>query len=687
MPGYSQSQTQKDLASLVPVITSLLQEQSSIRLRVGQHNTYGYHSDRYPDGIEFFFGKLDQDIRLTIEMENISNAAQLEIYINGVLVGELQNGVNGFDITASELTENTILIKLKADTTGSWSLVEIFGVLKNGPTTRAEAQLFLARATFGPTKAELDRVLEIGYEAWIDEQLNQPRVSSSAMYIADLAANQAARRNELNESNWRQDSNCRRDGINTLQQCIDIALAILEGSASSRTRMDGWWQRVIRGNDQLRQRVVYALSQIMVISDELGNSLATTRSLTFYEDILAQHAFGNYFDLIKGITLNPAMGRYLSFVGNQKSGRFGEPDENYAREIMQLFSIGLIKLKLDGTPDLVDGKEVETYNQDTIRNLARVFTGWTFHNGSFVFDEWDLLPMVVWANGSFHDFGSKTLLNGHVNSAGLSQEQDLDLALKNIFDHPNVGPFMAKRLIERLVMSNPPPAYVARVATVFNNNGNGERGDLGAVIKAILLDPVAINSPSNPTGGKIKEPVIGVAQVWRAFNAQSDIDAIRYANPARELGQRPFSAPTVFNFYAPDDAPPAIAEAGLVAPEFTLYTDAIVPLLLSTMNNIATSAKTGNDDLGNGSHYSTDSRRAMILNLNEAEQLADDLNDLLDFYDERLLGGLMSARMRSVMIAYLAGLDDQGSAAANRKHRATEALTVLLVSPEYNYQR
>ncbi len=673
-------------SALSPIIYLLLEETGPVSLRVGQTSNQRYTSDQYPDGLELRFDRLFQDVDLSITMDDIPDGASVEIYINGQLAGTLTNGINQFTIPASELSHNTIVIRLEDGTEGSWTVTRISSELSTGPKTRADAQLFLARATFGPTRAELDRVLEIGYEAWIDEQLRLPRVSS-----IDAFTNYQNRLKDdvaIDVNNNGPTTNCVTRGFLETEECITYMHALLDGSAASRIRMDQWWERTIRSNDQLRQRVVYALSQVFVVSTQLGNALrGRQRAAVVYEDVLSKHAFGSYRDLLKDITLNPAMAYYLSFVGNQKAGRFGQPDENYAREIMQLFSIGLTELNQDGTPRLdANGREIETYSPETVQNLARIFTGWIYSPGSFVFSQWDLNPLIIWGNGFAHDFDEKTFM-GRVHPAGLSQEEDLDMALDSIANHPNVAPFISTRLIERLVMSNPPREYVGRVAAVFRDNGSGEYGDLGAVVKAILLDPAALGSPSSSTGGKILEPVIAISKLWRAFNAQSDIGRIRYGNSHSDFGQRPYDAPSVFNFYAPTDGPASLKDQGLVAPEMKLFRDEIVLKFLGRMLQMATSELVGSDPVSATAPYSSDRRRAMILNLSEAEALADNLNDLMDFYQERLFGGIMSQALRNDVITFLETLPDQGSVIANRQYIAQQALTVITVSPEYNFQR
>lgn len=512
--------------------------------------------------------------------------------------------------------------------------------------SKQQAASFLLRATFGPTESEIAKVQNLGYEGWIDQQLATPQTYTRPFYDQALI------------------------------ERGDLGLA-----QKITSRMDSWWHAAINGDDQLRQRVAYALSQIFVISDREGG-VGNPRSVAHYHDLLAENAFANYSDLLKEVTLSFPMGVYLNMMGNMKARPdLGiKPDENFAREIMQLFSIGLVELNTDGSPVLVNGKEVETYNQEIVRNFARVFTGWNVDGGRYRQGD-EILPMTRWGeNQTFHDFDSKVLLNGEVIPAGLSTEEDLDAALNNIFQHKNVGPFVAIRLIQRLVTSNPTPAYVERVATKFNDNGSGVRGDMEAVIKAILLDTEALNSAINLNGGKLKEPILKVSQVWRAFNAKSSIDYIRFALTTRIFGQKPYGSDSVFNFYTPFDAPlGAISDQDLIAPEFLIMDDTTITRSLLKLHQIATSAVVGSGP--------NDFSKEMILDLAEAKTLANDVTALIDFLDERLLFGHMSPILREVLTDDLNQLPANGTDDENRQLKVAEAISIILVSPDYSVQR
>jgi len=537
--------------------------------------------------------------------------------------------------------------------------------------TPDEAQRFLTKATFGATPSDIDRVIRLGYAGWIDEQLGMSQTLLLPLTDEYIAEREAARRVKL-ISEGETNPDVLDDGIG--------------GSQERVSRMDAWWHGAIRGNDQLRQRMIFALSQIFVVSDTAGG--VDARGYSGYHDVLGQHAFGNYRDLVERVTLNPVMGTFLSLRGSSRAGRnsgTGQPDENYAREVLQLFSIGLSELNIDGTPRLVNGQEVPTYTQEDISNFARIYTGWD-REGRQRFDGWETVELVP-INGepsNWHDYEAKVLFGDQEVPANLPMYEDIDRAMDSIFNHPNVGPFISKQLIQRFVTSNPSPAYVERIANVFNNNGSGVRGDLGAVIKAILLDTDSINSHTNMQGGKMKEPLLRISQVWRAFDAESPVKYIRFAVPESFTGQRPLGAPSVFNFYQPTYAPSgAIQEANLVAPEFNLLNDSTVLTAFDKFAEIADSSEVGNVD----PFFTRSNNLPMTLQLNEAIALADDNNALLDFMNTRLFGGLLSTGLRDIVSAHLDALPQQDDVNSQRELKVEEALILLTVSPEFSIQR
>lgn len=429
---------------------------------------------------------------------------------------------------------------------------------------RIEASRFLSQATMGVDPEVINYVAEIGIEAWIDEQIELP--TSNYLEETQFVYNYL-----------------REFHINT------------EGSASGFQHRPNslmfnyaWFDINMSNQDYLRQRVALALSEIFVVSANSGLNAMGDGIATYY-DILSDNAFGNFEDLLREITYNTSMGFYLSHLNNPKSDPANNthPDENYAREVMQLFSIGLYELNNDGSRKLdADGELIPTYDNADIREFAKVFTG--LGVGGVLPDEFTDTPffgMGLWVadmsvpmimHENHHEQGEKTLLNGFVIPAGQSGIEDIDQAVNHLFNHPNVGPFIVPQLIQRLVKSNPSPEYIERVTTIFNDNGEGVRGDLGAVIKAILLDEEARSCEKmlEPTNGKMREQLLKYTDFARKIDKLSpsgmywDV-GIPYLENA---GQIAVHSPSVFNFFAPDFQPVgAIASMGLVAPEFQLH--------------------------------------------------------------------------------------------------------------------
>lgn len=465
------------------------------------------------------------------------------------------------------------------------------------------------------------------------------------------------------------------------------------------SRIDAWWNTAINGNDQLRQRVAFALSEIFVIS-AVGPPLKGSQfGMADYNDMLAKNAFGNYRNLLEDVTLHPVMGIYLSMLHNRKaqSEQNIRPDENYAREVMQLFSIGLHELNLDGTLKQLNGKPIPTFDQNDVEAFARVFTGWKFANAN-----WDIyvsngdrtVPMVPFEE--FHDITEKHLLDGQVLAAGQTAQQDLDAALDNLFNHPNVAPFISKQLIQRLVTSNPSTGYVERVAIVFNDNGQGQRGDLKAVIKAILLDTEARNGHLNSTTfGKLREPILRLSHLRRAFPAIPVVrEGERWGSgtcgeDSYELyitvlpfpwdfrlvfGQDMLRAPSVFNFFRPDFSPPgSIRNQGLVAPEFQIMTE----------NTLTGSYRTINFEIQN----SGESRNLTVLNTAWAEALADDTEALLDKLDLVLLSGSMPAEMRTILADHLNNANFPTDVQQRRVAKVRDTISLIISTPNYLIQQ
>jgi uncharacterized protein (DUF1800 family) len=417
----------------------------------------------------------------------------------------------------------------------------------------------------------------------------------------------------------------------------------------------------------------------MVVS-QVGVLVGGPWALADYYDMLARHAFGNFRDLLEEVTLHPAMGVYLSMRGNRRPDpeRNIRPDENYARELMQLFSIGLVELEPDGQVRTDSaGQPIPTYDQAVVEGFAHVFTGWNFAGGP----TFELARPTI-ANQTrrmqlypaFHDTGPKRLLNDVVLPAGQSGEQDLAAALDNIFMHPNVGPFIGRQLIQRLVTSNPSPAYVRRVAETFNDNGAGVRGDLGAVVRAILLDPEARSGTPDDTAGKLKEPLLRVTQLWRAYDGRSASGRFPMEFSFILFGQGPLQAPSVFNFFSPDYAPPGeIATRGLRAPEMQIATEFQNTFITNVLAAYTFVQNSANPDLGPDD---------VAIDITEELALAGDPEALIDLVAARLLAGEISPVLRAEIAGMLARIPP-GEAAA----RVAETLYFVVTSPEYAYQR
>ena len=509
------------------------------------------------------------------------------------------------------------------------------------PVTKIEAFQLLNQATFGATEAEALDVIAMREEQWIADQMLKP---------ASLQ----------------------------LPHMLSLPPPQFMGQLHA-DRVDIWFRNVLLEEDQLRQRVAFALSEIMVVS-QLGALQQRPFAVADYYDMLAENAFGNYRDLIEQVTLHPAMGVYLSMLGNEKPNPALNirPDENYARELMQLFSIGLVELNIDGT-EVLDGNNqpIPTYDQSVIEGFAHVFTGWTWQ-GSPSFGSGRVpvasqyFPMELWPE--FHDTGPKTLLNGVVLPAGQTGEQDLAAALDNIFNHPNVGPFMAIRLIQRLTASNPSPGYVRRVAEVFNNNGSGVRGDLAAVVRAILLDPEARPDMPMEIDGKLKEPLLRLTQLYKAYNAASASGKYSLGFSYILLGQGPLQSPSVFNFFSPFFAPPGeIRNSNLVAPELEIATEYLNTLFTNYMFFQAFGLNHTNPDLEEDD---------IFIDFQEEMDVAADPDALIDMVAGKLLGGEISDALRTEIAGMLARIPETDTAI-----RAAETIYFVTTSPEYAYQR
>lgn len=547
------------------------------------------------------------------------------------------------------------------------------------PANQVEASRFLQQATYGATAPEIQQVVAMGYPAWLDDQFNRPAT-------LHLDVHQAIHSELTPHFTSQQDRDC------------EFAWGC------NLSRHDAWTQIAVHGEDQLRQRVAFALSQFFVISDTSDNVGYSQLAVSDYYDTLAVNAFGNYRTLLEEVTLHPLMGRYLGMLQNEKANpsRNTEPDENFAREVMQLFSIGLVELNLDGTPRLdANGNPIPTYDNERITHIARALTGWNFGNATRWWDWEDnvklpglIQPMRAWP--TYHDTGAKTLLRGVNVPSGGTAEADLDAALDSLANHPNVGPFLGRHLIQRLVTSNPSPAYVQRVAAVFDNNGQDVRGDLRAAVRAVLLDPEArdIALAASDQFGKFKEPMLRLTAIWRAFSAEGQSVAgaagpttralLRNRGAGPDTGQTVMSSPSVFNFYRPNYQPPGeFRRRALYAPELQLLNEATA---MSTINHLhGRLFQMDRDDTSiattvtNPTFYTA----RMRLNLSTEKALAVSPGALADRLNLLLMAGRMSPAMRQILIesASATSMADDGG------DRVEDMVFLIASSSQFAVQR
>ncbi len=518
-----------------------------------------------------------------------------------------------------------------------------FDEAADSPRSDAEASRFLQQATFGPTLTEIKRLRTIGYNAWFNEQF----ALSANLHKPYL------------------------DFLDTVE--VDIYQS---------HRNEAWFYRAMTANDQLRQRMAFALSEIFVVSDQ-SSSVDNPFALANYYDMLMNNSFGNYRQLLEEVTLTPVMGNYLSMIRNRKPDAVLNirPDENYAREIMQLFSIGLFKLNIDGSRELNGGNPIPTYDQNTIRNMAHVFTGWNWAGCTENDYDWCwqgedgagwFQPMAPIEN--FHDRNSKTIFNGIVLPAGVNARPEIENALDQLANHANVAPFIARRLIQRFTSSNPSPAYISAVATKFNNNGSGVRGDLKAVIREVLMHPEARTLQASSTHrGKLREPLVRFLQMWRGLNARADDGRYREWYPMYWAAQGPMESPTVFNFYLPDyQVPGEIATLGLYSPEFQILTDSTITRF---NNEIAGRTR--------GYYRGSPNQEAdtVVVDLEREVAIANNSAALVDRYDMLFTGYQLSPFTRTTIINHLNTMPSSNT--DQRRERVMDALFILLNSPEY----
>jgi uncharacterized protein (DUF1800 family) len=540
------------------------------------------------------------------------------------------------------LRTGLILVLAAVCATGSMMPAIPAAAQSSAQPTPAEAARFLDQATWGPTPDSISHVQSIGYERFLEEQFAAPMSSYDQLVLVPATPGADCPAQSL----------CRRDNYTLFPVQTQF------------------FNNTLYGEDQLRQRVAFALHQIFVVSGvNIGQGYPSR--FTYYLLTLDADAFGNFRQLLYDITLNPAMGTYLNMANNKK----GAPNENYGREVLQLFTIGLNRLNPDGSPVLDgQGHTIPTYDQTVVTAFARVFTGWTFAPPQDPTITNYIDPMYV-ATEANHDTAQKTLLRGVTLPANQTAGQDLNDALDNIFQDPNMGPFIGRQLIQNLVTSNPSPAYIARITNVFNNNGSGVRGDLQAVVKAILLDPEARNQVSQ--SGRLMHPVLLMTKLLRAFNAgsadgtgQSD----GYLDPqSAGMGMDVFSPPSVFSYFSPFGAAPGTTLRG---PEFGLLNTSTAISRANFVERLVFSGIPANVDNYPFNPSGTSLDFSAVLPLAGNPQL------LVDTLNTLMMSGRMSSAMNTAVVTAV-----QAVASSNPLKQVRTAVYLIATSSQYQVER
>jgi hypothetical protein len=500
-----------------------------------------------------------------------------------------------------------------------------------------DAVRFLEQATWGPTPALIEHVRNVGYDDFLDEQFEAPMTGYPQLELYPTTRDQVACPNN---------STCQRDNYTMYPL---------------QTR---FFRNALYGEDQLRQRVAFALHQIIVVS---GVEITLPSRMAPYLNLLHRHAFGNFRELLWDITFNPAMGNYLDINGNTRT----RPNENYAREVLQLFSVGTALLRRNGDPELNEqGGTIPTYDQATIDNFARVFTGLRLAAAPRAGVPNYIDPMVV--NEPQHDIDMKVLLNGTVLPANRSTEQDLNDALDNIFNHPNVGPFIGKQLIQHLVTSNPSPQYVRRITRTFEGS-RGVRGNLRDVVHAILTDPEA-RSHDDASFGRLRHPAQFIVNLLRAFDARSadrSAESDGYLNPqSTAMGMDVFRPPSVFSYFSPSTGLPG--GGGLRGPEFGVFSTSTALARQNFVNTMVFSRINVSANAPNGTS----------IDLSQLQPLASSPGDLVAELDRLLLHESMSAEMRDSIVGAVTAVPTTDSL-----RRVRTAVYLVLTSSQYQVQR
>jgi uncharacterized protein (DUF1800 family) len=555
-----------------------------------------------------------------------------------------------------------------------------------GPASDADTVRFLEQASWGPTSAEVTRVKAMGFMAYLNEQFS-------------LAPSNVAKGSDFPDLTFPLDDSAQQCPTTSADPNYNQNVCLRDFFTIYPVQRT-FFSNALYGNDQLRQRVAFALHQIMVVS---ANSEVNRPSwMTVYLQALDRNAFGSYRTLLNEITLTPAMGEYLDMRLSTRTS----PNENFAREVLQLFSIGTDKLNPDGTPQRdAQGNTIPTYTQNDVNEFTRVFTGWNFATAiaAGVTNYRD--PMFP-RGGQNHDAGAKTLLNGFSIAACSSPngtaniacaQSDMSQVIDHLTNHPNVGPFISKQLIQHLVTSNPSAAYVERVAKVFNNDCSGlypqgctnVRGNLKLVVQAILLDPEARGDlKTDPNYGKLREPAQYINGFLRAFNVKSfdktsTSDGVldgRGGNFTSTLDQSIFLPPTVFSYYQPGYEVPGTK---ILGPAFGILSTTTT---LRRANNINTLIYNGLSANTTPIASNPDRPRGTSIDISNLEALAGNPSDVVNALDTLLLHGTMHPQMRSSIITAMNAINDVNVTTRNQK-RARMAVYLVATSSQYDIQR
>ena len=594
----------------------------------------------------------------------------------------------------------------------------------NSEITKAQAFRILEQATFGPTDDDLKAVQTLGTAKWIEQQLNSSSAydSSSDSHQSHLQRYKAiAKMAEPSTYSSESDFNNNYHG------------------RTSDYQTAAWFDNVLHGKDQLRQRVAFALSELIVISGSKQRTRFRGDSLAAYYDILAKHAFGNFRNLMGEISRSPGMGVFLSHQGNKKfnSSSNTHPDENFARELMQLFSIGLWKMNQDGS--MVkdsSGDPIASYKQDDVEELAKVMTGYDI-KGNSKFGKTNRGNGEEWAspmefNSSHHEYASKTFLGSNIGAEGSSNSDpsDLDQALNIIFQHQNVGPHVGRHLITRLVTSNPSSSYISRIAEKFNNDGNGNRGNLKEVVRSVLLDPEARELEYSNVGnfGKPKEPLLALTQFLRAFDVKP-LDGWKSRTNATMngvyqffyleniIGQSPLRSETVFNFFSSDFIPADshFISNSMVAPEFQIQSDTVLikfhNLIRSSLNTNEKNAILENNaslkEFASARSYTKQNYYINVdielqifenaldgdtngdfININDSEKKKAAIQTLLKHLDEKLMGGEMPSDYYTALTTHLMNMNwGKNYNAKEARNIISDAIRFMVISSSFMIQK